>query len=179
MADFMHEIISEDKLNTANELLDHAENIIGENISIQVNELTKELDEVIEVMHKRVKNDAYEITDKELEKLIIRLPILIYDLNNLLMKAGIREDLSKIIKQTNYNAAFILQEGTIADKKSGAELAVKEEQLLETTWKRSVKIISQKIEIAQDLTSSCKKILSKRMMDKEILNYANNLNSLH
>ena len=61
--------------------------------------------------------------------------------------------------------------GTIADKKSGAELAIKEEALLETTWKRSVKIISQKMDIAQELLSSCKKILSKRMINEEIIKY--------
>ena len=85
------------------------------------------------------------------------------------MKAGIREDLSKIIKQINYNQAFSIQEGTIADKKSGAELAVKEEQLLETTWKRSVKIISQKMDIANDLLSSCKKIFSKRIEEVNLI----------
>ena len=163
MADFLRDVISEIKLNNCNELLTHAESIIGKTIVDSVNSLTDELDVLMEMMHKKINKDDYEISDKELEKLIIRLPILIYELNNILMKVGIREDLSKIIKQTNYNEAFIIQEGTIADIKSGAELAIKEEMLLETTWKRSVKIISQKMDIAQELLSSCKKLLSKRM----------------
>lgn len=169
MADFLKEVINENKLSECDDLLIHAESIVGGNIINNVNELTKELDCLIDQMHKKVLREEYQISDKELEKLIIRLPILIYELNNVLMKAGIREDLSKIIKQINYNQAFSIQEGTIADKKSGAELAVKEEQLLETTWKRSVKIISQKMDIANDLLSSCKKIFSKRIEEVNLI----------
>ena len=165
MSDFLKEIIDENKLDNCNDLLDRAESIIGNNIILEVSNLTSELDELIKIMHKKVNSDDYEISDKELEKLIIRLPILIYELNNLLMRVGIREDLSKIIKQTNFNVAFMMQSGTIADKKSGAELVVKEETLLETTWKRSEKIRSQKMDIANELLSSCKKILSKRMAE--------------
>ncbi len=169
MSDFMKDIINQSTLDECNDILSHAESIVGANIINNVNELTKELDCLIDQMHKKVLREEYQISDKELEKLIIRLPILIYELNNVLMKAGIREDLSKIIKQTNYNQAFSIQEGTIADKKSGAELAVKEEQLLETTWKRSVKIISQKMDIANDLLSSCKKIFSKRIEEVNLI----------
>lgn len=169
MPDFMNEVINQTRLDVCNNLLSHAESIVGTNIINNVNELTGELDRLINQMHKKISKEEYDISDKELEKLIIRLPILIYELNNLLMKAGIREDLSKIIKQTSYNQAFSIQEGTIADKKSGAELAVKEEQLLETTWKRSVKIISQKMDIANDLLSSCKKILSKRIEEVNLI----------
>ena len=133
MADFMREVINENRLNSASELLTHAESIIGENIINQVNKLTEELDVLMDMMHKKINREDYEISDKELEKLIIRLPVLIYELNNMLMKAGIREDLSKIIKQTNYNNSFVMQEGTIADKKAAAELDIKEEALLETT----------------------------------------------
>ena len=169
MSDFMKDIINQSTLDECNNILSHAESIVGTNIINNVNELTKELDCLIDQMHKKVLREEYQISDKELEKLIIRLPILIYELNNVLMKAGIREDLSKIIKQINYNQAFSIQEGTIADKKSGAELAVKEEQLLETTWKRSVKIISQKMDIANDLLSSCKKIFSKRIEEVNLI----------
>lgn len=163
MADFLMDVINEHRLNVCDDLLKHAESIIGENIISQINEFTKELDCLIDQMHKKINKENYEITDKELEKLIVRLPILIYELNNILMKVGIKEDLSKIIRQTNYNEAFMVQSGTIADKKSGAELSIKEELLLETTWKRSVKIISQKMDIAQELLSAVKKILSKRI----------------
>ena len=175
MADFLQEVVNQNKLNDANVMLNSAESIIGENIVSQVNNLTTELDTLMEIMHKKINKDGYEISDKELEKLIIRLPILIYELNNTLMKAGIREDLAKIIKQTNYNSSYVMQEGTIADKKAGAELDIKEEILLETTWKRSVKIINQKMEIAGELLSSCKKILSKRMEEIGIMKRTPNL----
>ena len=175
MANFLQEVVNQNRLNEANTLLDSAESIIGDNIVNQVNNLTNELDTLMDIMHKKVNKDEYEISDKELEKLIIRLPILIYELNNTLMKAGIREDLAKIIKQTNYNSSYIMQEGTIADKKAGAELDIKEEILLETTWKRSVKIINQKMEIAGELLSAVKKLLTKRMEELSIIKRTPNI----
>lgn len=175
MADFLNEVVNQNKLNESNSLLDHAESIIGTNIITQVNDLTTELDTLMNMMHKKINREEYDISDKELEKLIIRLPILIYELNNTLMKAGIREDLAKIIKQTNYNSSYVMQEGTIADKKAGAELDIKEDILLETTWKRSVKIINQKMDIAGELLSSCKKILSKRMEEINIMKRSPNI----
>ena len=175
MANFLQEVVNQNRLNDANVMLDSAESIIGDNIVSQVNNLTTELDALMDMMHKKINKDEYDISDKELEKLIIRLPILIYELNNTLMKAGIREDLAKIIKQTNYNSSYVMQEGTIADKKASAELDIKEEILLETTWKRSVKIINQKMEIASELLSSCKKILSKRMEELSIMKRTPNI----
>lgn len=175
MSNFLEDVVNSKKLDECNGLLDHAESIIGTTIVDRVNELTTELDELVEIMHKKVNREGYEISDKELEKLLIRIPILVYELNNVLMKVGIKEDLSKIIRQTNYNEAFMVQEGTIADKKSGAELAIKEELLLETTWKRSVKIISQKMDIAQELLSAVKKIYSRRMEEISIIKRSPNI----
>ena len=175
MSDFLEDVVNSKKLDECNGLLDHAESIIGTTIVDRVNELTIELDELVEIMHKKVNREGYEISDKELEKLLIRIPLLVYELNNVLMKVGIKEDLSKIIRQTNYNEAFMVQEGTIADKKSGAELAIKEELLLETTWKRSVKIISQKMDIAQELLSAVKKIYSRRMEEISIIKRSPNI----
>ena len=175
MADFLQEVVNQTRLDNANTLLDSAESIIGDNIVSQVNNLTSELDTLMDMMHKKINKDDYEISDNELEKLIIRLPILIYELNNTLMKAGIREDLAKIIKQTNYNSSYVMQEGTIADKKASAELDIKEEILLETTWKRSVKIINQKMDIAGELLSSCKKLISKRMEEISLIKRSPNI----
>ena len=172
MADFVEEvIINKDKLDKCGNILSHAEDIIGSGIIDIVNNYTKELDALISIMHKRTSKEDYDISDKELEKLIIRLPILIYELNNILMRVGIKEDLSKILKLNAYNESYVIQQGTINDKKAMAELSIREQILLEATWKRSVKVISQKIDIAQELLSACKKLLSKRMSELEIMRY--------
>ena len=175
MSDFLKEVVNQERLNKSNAILDQAESIIGDNIVTQVNSLTSELDTLMDMMHKKINKDEYDISDKELEKLMIRLPILIYELNNVMMKAGIREDLAKIIKQTNYNSSYVMQEGTIADKKAGAELDIKEDILLETTWKRSVKIINQKMDIASELLGSVKKLVSKRMEEISIMKRTPNI----
>lgn len=168
--DLVQEVINMEKLDNCKEMLDTAESIIGRNIVKEVKQYTNELDTLIGQLHRITNNPNYSISNEELEKLIIRIPILTYELNNILMKAGIKEDLAKVIRQNNYNSAYVVQEGTINDKKSAAELLIKEEALLETIWKRSVKIISQKIDIAQELLSACKKIITRRIDEMNIMN---------
>lgn len=168
-SEIAQEVINMGKLDNCKQMLETAESIIGKNIVKEVKQYTNELDSLIGQMHRLTNNPNYIISNEELENLIIKIPILTYELNNVLMKAGIKEDLAKVIRQNNYNSAYVVQEGTINDKKSAAELLIKEEALLETIWKRSVKVISQKIDIAQELLSACKKILSRRIDEMNIM----------
>ena len=54
MSDFMKDIINQSTLDECNDILSHAESIVGTNIINNVNELTKELDCLIDQMHKKV-----------------------------------------------------------------------------------------------------------------------------
>ena len=63
MSDFMKDIINQSTLDECNDILSHAESIVGTNIINNVNELTKELDCLIDQMHKKVLREEYQISD--------------------------------------------------------------------------------------------------------------------
>ena len=68
-----------------------------------------------------------------------------------------------------YHTARASQDkGTIADKDSLAELASQEEYIVSASYTRAYKTVKAKVENAQELLSSCKKVLSRRMAEMEL-----------
>ena len=58
-----------------------------------------------------------------------------------------------------------LERGTVADKDSLAELASQKESLVNVCYNRAFKLMKSKVENSQELLSSCKKVLSRRMQE--------------
>jgi hypothetical protein len=59
-------------------------------------------------------------------------------------------------------------EGTIADKDSIAELQAQQEQITSVCYNRAYRIMKSKIEAAQELLASCKKVLTRRCQELEL-----------
>ena len=89
---------------------------------------------------------------------------------------GIRDDISKTLyKELYHGTRNNLTKGTVADKDSIAELASQSEQLVNICCNRAYKILKVKIETAQELLSSCKKILTRRMNEYQLTHLGGNL----
>ena len=56
----------------------------------------------------------------------------------------------------------------MADKDSLAELGSQQEYLTNVCYSRAYKIVKAKVASAQELLSSCKKVLSHRMQESEL-----------
>ena len=70
-----------------------------------------------------------------------------------------------------YHTARASQEsGTVADKDSLAELASQEEFIVSAAYTRAYKIMKAKVENAQELLGSCKKVLSRRIAEMNLSN---------
>ena len=79
------------------------------------------------------------------------------------------DDISRAIwKEMYHTKRTMLESGTIADKDSQAELASQQEQLTNICYSRAYKIVKSKVENAQELLTSCKKVLSHRMQEMEL-----------
>ena len=61
-----------------------------------------------------------------------------------------------------------IEKGTVADKDSLAELNSQEEYIISSAYTRAYKIMKSKIENAQEVLQSCKKVLSRRMQEIEL-----------
>jgi hypothetical protein len=82
---------------------------------------------------------------------------------------GIRDDISKAVYKEMYHTARASQSsGTVADKDSLAELASQEEFIVSAAYNRAYKIMKSKVENAQELLASVKKVLSRRIQEAEL-----------
>lgn len=108
-------------------------------------------------------------TNSELEDFCMNLATYIYFAGGMCEQLGIRDDISKAVWKETYNTARTnLEGGTVADKDSYAELQARQEQLTNICYSRAYKTMKAKVENAQELLSSCKKVLSHRMQEIEL-----------
>lgn len=108
-------------------------------------------------------------TNDELDDFCMNLSTLIYFAGGMCEQLGIRDDISKAVYKEVYNdARSALSEGTIADKDSLAELQAQQEQITSVCYNRAYRIVKSKVEAAQELLASCKKVLTRRTQEWEL-----------
>lgn len=162
------------QLEKINNIKLHVENnskqmddIVNDIISPYVSELDKYVSHIDE----RLCEKENPPTDAELETFCLNLSTLIYFAGGMCEQLGIRDDIAKALyKETYNNARDNLTKGTVQDKNSLAELSAQQEQLVSICYTRAYKIVKAKVDNAQELLSSCKKAISRRMMEIELTN---------
>lgn len=129
----------------------------------------RDLDKYVEFIRDCLKDGENPPTTTELEDFCMNLSTYIYFAGGMCEQLGIRDDISKAIyKEMYHTSRSNLDKGTIADKDSLAELQSQQEQLVNVCYNRAYKIMKGKVENAQELLSSCKKVLSHRMQEEEL-----------
>jgi len=154
------------------ELLDKVEENSAE-IDKTINEIidtySGELDEYMNFVLSILKDDKQPPTDAELDDFVMRLSTLIYFTSVGAEQMGIRDDLSHTAYKEAYNTArSMIKGGTVADKNSQAELDSLAEHIVHLVYNKSYKILKAKVEAAQDVLGSVKKVLSRRMSEAEL-----------
>ena len=81
---------------------------------------------------------------------------------------GIREDVSKAIRQDVYNTAFSAAVGTIADKQANAELSSQSETVANIAFSRAYKKVKIRLDAASEMLQSVKKVMSRRMSEADL-----------
>ena len=151
------------------ELLDKVEENSAE-IDKTVNDIIErysgELDDYTSFIMGILKDDKQPPTDAELDDFIMRLSTLIYFTSVGAEQMGIRDDLSSSAYKEAYNVARSMQKsGTVADKNTQAELDAMTEKVVSIVYNKAYRILKAKVESAQEVLSSCKKVLSRRMAE--------------
>ena len=159
-------------LRRINELQDKVEEhstIIDGLVKDVINPYCKDLDNYIGFIKDCLKDGENPPANDELDDFIMNLSTYIYFASGACEQLGIRDDISKAIyKEIYHTKRNELTNGTVADKDSIAELESMQEQITNIVYNRSYKIIKAKIENAQELLSSCKKVLSHRLSEMEL-----------
>lgn len=131
-----------------------------------VNNIVKEhignLENVIHKIRDMLNDETDQLTDIEIDDIMLQLPILLFDNTDDQELVGMQSDLSSQIYKEAYNEAFKLARGTVADKTSAAELTAMTQKLDTLIYDRAYKIIKQKINMAVETLNAVKKIQSSR-----------------
>lgn len=128
-----------------------------------------ELDDYMSFVMGILRNDEQPPTDAELDDFILRLSTLIYFTSVGAEQMGIRDDLSSSAYKEAYNLARAMQKsGTVADKNTQAELDAMAEKVISIVYSKAYRILKAKVESAQEVLSSCKKVMSRRMSEYEL-----------
>lgn len=134
----------------------------------------KDLDKYIVFIRDCLKDGENPPTTSELDDWCLNLSTYIYFAGGLCERLGIRDDIGKAVYKEMYHSARASQDkGTVADKDSLAELASQEEALISSAYTRAYKTVKAKVENAQELLQSCKKVLSRRIMEVELTKISN------
>lgn len=162
-------------------------------IKLRVEDNSKQIDEIIEhIIHPYIKDlDRYVSfvrdclkdgekppTVSELEDFCMNLSTLIYFASGMCENLGVRDDIAKAVYKEQYHASrSSLEKGTVADKDSLAELNSRQEQIVSICFTRAYKTLKSKIDAAQELLASAKKVLSNRITEMELTKLSNNTQS--
>lgn len=143
--------------------------IVDNIVSDIVSPYIEDLDKYVKFIGSCLKNGEQPPTDYELEDFCMNLSTYIYFASGMCEQLGIRDDIAKAVYRETYNTARDNKSsGTVQDKNTMAELESQQEQLISICYTRAYKTVKAKIDSAQELLSSCKKVLSRRMQEAEL-----------
>ena len=129
----------------------------------------KDLDQYVTFIHSCLGDGENPPTTQELEDFCLNLSTYIYFAGGMCEQLGIRDDISRAVYKEMYNTHREgLSHGTVADKDSSAELASQQELITNICYSRAYKTLKSKVENAQELLSSCKKVLTHRIQEEEL-----------
>lgn len=135
----------------------------------------RDLDRYVQFIGECLKDGENPPKDAELDDFCLNLSTYIYFAGGMCEQLGIRDDISKAVWREVYNTSRNnVDKGTVADKDSLAELSAQQEQLTNICYNRAYRIMKSKVENAQELLQSCKKVLSRRMQEMELTRMGGN-----
>ena len=135
----------------------------------------RDLDNYVLFIKDCLKDGENPPTTDELDDFCLNLSTYIYFAGGMCEQLGIRDDVAKAVYKEMYHTARANQDkGTVADKDSLAELASQEEYIVSVSYTRAYKTMKAKVENAQELLQSVKKVLSRRMQEVELTKIGTN-----
>ena len=129
----------------------------------------KDLDKYVSFIKDCLKDGENPPTTDELDDFCLNLSTFIYFAGGMTEQLGIRDDIARAVYKEIYHTARASQDkGTVADKNSLAELSSQEESIVSASYSRAYKTMKSKVENAQELLGSVKKVLSRRIQEAEL-----------
>ena len=152
-----------------------------EDSSTQVNEMVNlilgdslnELDTYMERIRGVFVNNQ-EILDQDLNRIILEIPVYIYNLIVLMQQIEMKKGLSKEHAKYAQNEAMLNATGTVADKTAKAENATVQDRVTMAAYNMASSIVTKKVEGAMAILDSAKKVQQARSKEKALTAAATN-----
>ena len=163
--------VSEESIHKLENRVEQNSRQLDEIVNGIIQPYCRDLDRYVDFIRNCLKDGENPPTTDELEDWCMNLATYIYFAGGMTENLGIRDDIAKAVYKEVYNASRnSIVKGTVADKDSMAALQSQEEAIVSAAYTRSYKIMKAKVENAQELLQSCKKVLSHRIQQEELTN---------
>lgn len=160
---------TQEKINRIKEDVENDADALEEIVGDIIRPYCKDLDKYVAFIKDCLKDGENPPTTDELDDFCLNLSTYIYFAGGICEQLGIRDDIAKAVYKEMYHTARASQDkGTVADKDSLAELASQSEFIVSSAYNRAYKTMKSKVDNAQELLSSVKKVLSHRMQEMEL-----------
>ena len=163
------------EIETIQNKVENHSSTVDDIVNAIIKPYSEDLDRYVSFIRDCLKDGERPPTDEELDDFCLNLSTLIYFSGGMCEYLGIRDDISKAVyKDVYHESRSRLEKGTVADKDSLAELASQKEALVNVCYTRAAKMMKAKVENAQELLGSCKKVLTRRMQEYNLTHQGGN-----
>lgn len=152
--------------------IDSNSDVIDAIVNRLVGEYCSQLDDYMAHIKMILDDTNNPPTDQELDEITLKLPVLLYFTGEAQEALGIHEDVAKAMKQENFNEVYNTATGTIGDKTAAAELATQNEFIAHIGYQRAYKKVKLRMELANEMLQSVKKVMSRRMQEYDLTRIA-------
>ena len=160
--------IEDEGLRNCKEKTESNADVITKVVDSIVDKHCHELDEAVNEVY-RILHSSREISITDLNYYIALIPTHMYYVGNALENIGIQGDSAAAIRRERFDKAYLEVEGrTINDKQSAANQVVINETLIEQAFSRAYKKTRSRLDYADSILNSLKKVLQWRMSEMEV-----------
>ena len=169
------EELDKDKVSKIREKVDIDSSKLEEIVDDIIKPYVEDLDNYVQFIRDILKDGENPPTAQELDDFCMNLSVFIYYASGMQEQLGIKDDIAKALYREMYNSCRdSIEKGTVADKDSLAELASQQEYLTSVLYKRSYSIVKSKVASAQEILSSIKKVISRRLAETQLTRIGGN-----
>lgn len=137
-------------------------NSVNDVVKRIVNKYCGELDKYMQFVKSVIQDKKTPPNTLELDDFALNIPLYIYFVSEGQEKIGLSESITKELFKECYNEKFKEAVGTVAERKAKAELDAQYEQLNHLIYQSAYKQIKSKVDAAQEVLNSVKKVIGRR-----------------
>lgn len=150
------------------EVANGAEQLINEIVL----DYSKQLDDFVDTVERMLEEirsgDRKDFDDKTLHRLVMRLPILMYRMVEIVDRSAIESDVAKAAAKLTYSQHYVKAEGTIPERESIARLLTADEEQVVDLSRHVHTRLKGKLDKAEALFDAVRKIVTSRDNDKNV-----------